>query len=236
MTRGGVVTGLGFEARLFERVWTGSPVYTAAAPGARAAAAAQRLLQDGATWLLSFGVAGGLRPGLEPGVLVVSTVIQDVSRSFVCHADPVAAALGAAPGTLITVGTPVTEPAAKAELAAAGAVAVDMESAHVAAAAHAAGVPMLAIRAVADPADRRLPRLATRAVDAQGQLVAAAVVRSLVTDPGDWPAVAQAAGDAARARASLRRAATGLARLAREGLLHRLLHVPIEDVDGRALL
>ena len=68
MKRPGIVVGMGAEARVARRF--GFPVAT---PGN-----AEALLADGADGLISFGIAGGLVPGLKPGTLVVATeVITD---------------------------------------------------------------------------------------------------------------------------------------------------------------
>jgi len=51
-----------------------------------------------------------------------------------------------------------------------GAVAVDMESAAVAAVAQERALPFLAVRAIADPADMALPSAVMRAADAHGRI------------------------------------------------------------------
>src|SRR4051812_47660360 len=73
MKRPGIVVGMAAEARIARR--SGFPVATLS--GARA------LLADGADGLISFGIAGGLAPGLRPGTLVVATeVITEDGRRY----------------------------------------------------------------------------------------------------------------------------------------------------------
>jgi hypothetical protein len=191
----------------------------------------------GADVLVSFGTAGGLAADLRPGALLVATGIVDAEGAWVLPgAAMVARELGARAVRLASVGAPVMDVAGKARAAARwSAAAVDMESVAVARAACTVGKPVLVVRAVADPAERRLPRLAARAVGADGRLRPAAIAVSLLRWPGDWPAVVRAGRDAAAARETLGRAAARLAILAGQGLLERLLDVPVEDVVGRPL-
>jgi hypothetical protein len=86
-----------------------------------------------------------------------------------------------------------------------GAIAVDMESHIVASVAVKHAIPMAAIRVITDPAVRGLPKSAIGAMRADGTTDIAAVLRLLVKNPGELPAVLRTAFDARAARASLRR-------------------------------
>jgi len=73
-----------------------------------------------------------------------------------------------------------------------------MESRGVAEAAHEAGVPFVALRAVADPADRSLPPAAVDAINAYGRLRPLRVLLGLLRRPRDLAALFALATDARR--------------------------------------
>ncbi len=131
----------------------------------RARIAAERLLDAGATLLLSVGVAGALRRELKPGALIVPDEI--VTETAAWHPDTgLTAALRAALsgplapacGRLLANPTVLATPAEK-RLAGErfDCIAVDMESAGVCAAAAAAGCPIAVIRVVADAHSDPIP-------------------------------------------------------------------------------
>ncbi|MEI8234969.1 MAG: hypothetical protein WCH57_09820 [Verrucomicrobiota bacterium] len=107
----------------------------------------------GGRWesLIAAGFAGGLDPSLPAGALVLSGEAPlERAREI----------LGARAhvGGLATTSAPMETPEAKAELfRASGAVAVDMETAAIAAFCRENGVPWLALRGISDPAERPLP-------------------------------------------------------------------------------
>ncbi|HEY0425948.1 MAG TPA: hypothetical protein VGC82_21710, partial [Rhodopila sp.] len=68
----GFVTGLAAEARIASRF--GYPVRVGGTP-AGAGVAASELIEQGATALVSFGLAGGLDPALRPGTVVVASIV-----------------------------------------------------------------------------------------------------------------------------------------------------------------
>ncbi|KGM29986.1 hypothetical protein P409_35775, partial [Inquilinus limosus MP06] len=69
----GILTGLAREAEIARRV---SPlVACSASDPARAERLARDLAGQGATALLSFGIAGGLAPDLPTGALVIGTAV-----------------------------------------------------------------------------------------------------------------------------------------------------------------
>ena len=208
--------------------------------GEAACVAAETLVADGAHALVSFGLAGGLKEkeGLASGTpIVADRVVTEAATWRLRDAAPLAHELAARAGPLYSAATPLATPAEKRAAAArTGAFAVDMESGHVLAAARRHGLPALVLRVVADPAERALPRLAASAARPDGTLDPWATATALLRYPTDWWLVALSARDTARARAALRRAAAGLARLAGEGVLERFLDVPIEDVGRGPLL
>jgi adenosylhomocysteine nucleosidase len=171
---------------------------------AGAGAAAARLLAQGATALVSFGLAGGLDPVLRPGTVIVAVdVLSDGERV------PADAALGARFGgvtgqTVLAETAVVADAAAKRALfAATGAHAVDLESGAVARIARAHGVPFAVVRAICDPAERSLPPAALAALDAAGKIGLTAVLRSVARQPGQIPGLLALARDAVRGRRAL---------------------------------
>ncbi len=177
-------------------------------PG-RAAQAARRLLSDGCSALLSFGMAGGLDPALAPGTLVLATAVQAPDGENYPSDEAWRAALGARIPALAAIllgcDAPVSDPAEKARLfAATGAAAVDMESHAIAAVAADAGIPFLALRAVADPAHRAVPPAALLGVGPDGGTRPGAVLAALVFAPREIPSVMALAGESRRALSALR--------------------------------
>lgn len=176
---------------------------------------ARSLVDDGATALISFGLAGGLDPSLSPGALVVPSTVLSNGQIYVC--DPaLSEALGGMPiRSLLAVGTAVATAAEKQRLwRDHGAAAVDMESGAVAEVASAAGVPFAVIRAICDPADRDLPVSAVQALDLQGRIAFGTMARIVLRNPRELLGLATLGRDAARARRSLVRGAESLRRLA----------------------
>ncbi|HYR57857.1 MAG TPA: hypothetical protein VEO95_04480 [Chthoniobacteraceae bacterium] len=124
--------------------------------GAGPAAAARhvgRALADRPEMLIATGFAGGLDPALRSGDIVIATNFSD--SALIARARPRRSLHF---GALTSVALPVESIAAKSTLARdTGAIAVDMETAPVAAACVRAGVPLLAARVISDPSGEALP-------------------------------------------------------------------------------
>jgi adenosylhomocysteine nucleosidase len=180
-----------------------------------AARMAQRLVDDGATALISFGFAGGLDPALPPGALVVPQRVLSHGRSLPCDA-ALSAALGGQPiACLLGSDSIVTAAADKRRLwQETGAGVVDMESGVVAEVATASGIPFAVVRAVCDPATRGLPAAALTALDPNGRVAKMRMAGILARHPGQIPALIILGRDAALARKALIRGAESLGRLA----------------------
>jgi hopanoid-associated phosphorylase len=204
----GAVVGLRREARLLARLAPGVRVACSGARPARAARLAEELLADGAPALISFGLAGGLAPGLRPGRLLLPERVLLPGGGAIAvdpawHARARAALPEAATAPLGGSDRPLADPAAKAALHRAGAAAVDMESHAVARAAAAAGRPFLVIRAVADPAGRALPAAALVAVAPDGGTRLAALLLALARRPAELAQLVRLARDGSAAFAAL---------------------------------
>ncbi len=197
------MVGLAAEARIARRL--GHPVAIGGGGAAGAEQAARRLVADGATALLSFGLCGALDPALRPGALLVpQTVLDGPARHA---ADPALAARfgGPTPHLLLAGETIAATAAEKRRLReATGADAIDLESGAVA----RIGLPFAVVRAVCDPADQDLPPAALVALDAKGAIGFFRVLAALAARPAQLPALLALARQAAAARAALLRAVT----------------------------
>jgi adenosylhomocysteine nucleosidase len=173
-----VTTGIGFE---------------------RAARAVEAILDSERTdHLIVVGVAGGIGPSVAVGDLVVPEVVIDVASG----AEYRPARLGAqAPrGLLASADGLLAEPAAIARLAARGVVAIDMETAAIAAACERRGCPWSVFRAISDRADDGTTDDAIyRLAGPDGRPDLAAVCRFVATRPWRVPQLVRLAGGMTRA-------------------------------------
>lgn len=191
MTGTGIVVAMRWEARGLDRC---SAAIRISGPGARRASdAARRLVDGGASALVSWGVAAGIDPSLRAGTLLLpDRVLAANGDRFrpdvgwhgravhaVSYLEPMIAPLAEAAFVL-------HDPASKAELRRrTSAVAADMESVAVLRVAAAAGLPALVIRAVLDPASLAVPEAWSRAVSVDGRLRAMRVLGALAR-PRSW--------------------------------------------------
>ena len=210
----GAVTGLAAEATVAREIGFEAMAGGGSAAGTEAAATA--LLVRPVIGLVSFGIAGGLAPGLQSGALLLPAAVR--ARSGAAYWVDVEwhLRLGAAArkaGLAVTVGgmlgseaiaATATEKAAL--YAETNAVAVDLESHLVAAVAQRARVPFVVLRAVADPAERDLPPAALLPLTGTGRPNLPRVLLSLARHPRQMTALLTLAGESRRALEALRRA------------------------------
>ncbi|MDX8410800.1 MAG: hypothetical protein R8K46_02855 [Mariprofundaceae bacterium] len=158
--------------------------------------AAQELLAQGCSALLSWGCAGGLSAPLQPGHLLLpgkiitpegreygvdsmwhDRLVRSLSADFLTH-----------DGALAATGVMLTTSLEKRALhKKTGAVAVDMESAAIAALATEAGLPFAVIRAVADDAASCIPACVGNSMDHQGHVLMSRLMACLALRPWQWP-------------------------------------------------
>jgi adenosylhomocysteine nucleosidase len=160
--------------------------------GYQAAQTAARALVDaGVSALMTFGMAGGLDPGLKAGSIVLpgELISPSGARFITCRAwrERIAAAVSAScavsEGNLLTSALAIDSVAAKAAAyKSSGAVAVDMESAAVAEVAAAARLPFIAVRVIVDTAADVLPR-AVVAASRAGRVQLARLIAGLLLAP-----------------------------------------------------
>jgi nucleoside phosphorylase len=206
----GVVVALEMERR-----WISAPeplIETSGVGAERAEAAARRLLDRGATALVSWGTAGGLDPKICPGTIVLPQAVIDTagSRSEVDleWRDRLVTRIGdrvdVSTSELLSVVRPITSAEEKRELhrrTAAGAV--DMESAAVASVSKRAGIRFIAVRVVVDAAAVSIPKAALGMFDEGGRLKKSSLIR-FVLHPLWWPGLIVLAHANAAAGRSMR--------------------------------
>lgn len=186
----GVVVGMLSEARLLDGL--GCEVVAGGGYEVSTRCKIEELVDKGVTALASFGIAGALDPLLKPGELIIADrVVMPDGRLLSCDANwlersqqKVTAKIGTIAGTSIAAATQVEK---RILFEKTGAIAVDMESHHVAEAAQLYGLPFLVMRAIADTAQESIPEAALRGLDKEGRAAIGAVLLSLLKNPCQLP-------------------------------------------------
>ncbi len=228
MAKIGIITGLQFEADILraeaKRMPHGErPIVVCHGMGrARARAAAEAAAAEGATALLSFGIAAGLDPRLEAGDVIAAATIHDgpatlagdtawTARLHEGYKDALRITRGIIVRSDVIIGTALEKTNA---FKATGASAADMESYGVAEAAAALNFPFAALRAIADTASDDLPPTAMSAATPDGRISMMKSAFGALTHPGETPALMALGQRTSAARQSLKL-------LARLGLTRR---------------
>lgn len=225
----GIVTALAAEARALTsrslrvreaiQLDAGRSIYLCGMGQEAARQGALALIETGADALVSFGVAGGLAPGLRSGTLLCPSCVLD-ERSHDYRPDPswraallrrfAAASLPVMEqGSLLSLPAPlltVTEKGAMRERH--QSLAVDMESAAIARVADEHRMPFVVLRAIVDERDDQVPAPLQAGIDAWGRPLAARMLLTLLRHPhllAELPGLAARMGKATR---TLRAAAT----------------------------
>jgi len=206
--KGGVVavTCLALEARIAQG--PGVSVLCIQTPGLRQAL--QAAIAQGASGIISFGIAGGLAPDLVAGDWVVASGVWSGKKVIATDRAWSQRLLeilpSAAHAKVVGWDTLVPSIEQKSDLYdTTGAVAVDMES-HIAgqvAAEH--HIPFAACRVIIDAANRALPPAATLGLSLDGTPDVPAVLRSVWQYPGQIPSLVRTAFDYRVAEQALRR-------------------------------
>jgi len=172
--------------------------------------ALENAVAHGGRGIISFGIAGGLTPEFRPGDWVVASKVASAHGHFPTNRSWSGNLLNALPtamsAAIFGADAPVVESAAKLMLGqSSGTVAVDMES-HIAARVAANhGLPFAACRVIVDPANRTLPPAALVGLRADGTPDIVAVLRSVLRQPSQLPALIRTASDANAAHRALLR-------------------------------
>lgn len=160
--------------------------------------------------LVSFGIAGALKPGLRAGDIILSTEVVDEDRRWLSSdilrsrlselVDEIGAIEGPVLGAQVAVATKVDK---RRAWRATGAIAVDLESVVVARAAAALGIPFVVLRAIADPAARELPPAALLPLNGDGTPALGPVLASVLARPRQLPTLLTVAREARQALQAL---------------------------------
>ena len=164
--------------------------------------------------VVSWGLCGALDPRFRPGDLILGAEVvsgEGAVRADEAVTSSLAQRLRSAGAHVVVErlaasDAPVLSAAAKAELRrATGAAGVDMESLIAGQFALKQQVPFAILRAVADPAERDLPPLVLRAVDSDGGVDAAAIIKELIRSPSQFAGLRALAADSGAAFRALKR-------------------------------
>lgn len=161
--------------------------------------AAQLLIAQGATRLISWGCAGALSTGLQSGDLVLANTLIDadgetidINADWHRHVKSFLSKLACESGFLLQCGdlleskTLVSTSRDKQQLHhKTNAIALDMESVAIAKVAQAHALPFLAIRAIADPVTMDLPKAIGHALNPQGDVELGKLLKFLLWHPSE---------------------------------------------------
>jgi hopanoid-associated phosphorylase len=202
-------TGLKREAQILA-----GPGVLAIPGGGRSTALETALLAaaaEGASGIISIGLAGALAQGLAPGDWVVADAVvvgdERLTTAPAWRAHLVATLPGAKAGAFLGSEAMLTDAAEKqrARLAT-GAIAVDMESHIAARVAQRLGLPFAAARVISDAADRGLPAAVKVGMTPEGGMALWPVLGALARDPGQLASLIRTGLEAERAFQALIRA------------------------------
>ena len=219
MSRLGIITGISREAQCLAGAPADPsshreiPLFRSAFGPDAAARAAQGLVEQGVGGLASAGIAGGLDPLLRAGDLLLPREVVGPERIYPVDPlwrDGLAGRLGGKieQGRLLGVDVTIAGVAEKAALAKQhDARAVDMESHAVARVAAAASLPFLAVRVIADPAGRTIPRAALQAIGPDGSLRPGRAIGAFMLRPWEIVGCLRLFADERAALRNLRRVA-----------------------------
>lgn len=200
-------TGLEAEAKIARRAGLGAVV---GGGNHRRTVKVTEEAASAAECLVSFGIAGGLKPGLRAGDIILSTEVIDEHRIWLSSdslrprisdlVEEIGAIEGPVLGAQIALATKRDKRRAWKET---GAIAVDMESVVVARSAAALGIPFVVLRAIADPAVRELPPAALIPLDEDGKPSLGQVLASVMLRPRQLPNLLTVAREARQALQAL---------------------------------
>ena len=156
--------------------------------------AAETLVSNGATHLISWGCAAALSPELKSGDLTLADALLDaqhvqININSAWHAqvkNSLAKSLSVHTGTLLESLQIVALSSDKKQLhTKTQAIVLDMESVAIAKVAQEKNLPFLAIRAIADPVKMDLPQAVSVAMNKQGKVLISPLLKYLLFHPSE---------------------------------------------------
>lgn len=187
----GILCGLESEAVLARQI-QGAYVACAAARPHKARDLARELVDKGATRLMSFGIAGGLKSGLPLGSLIIGSHVTSLDNTWTCDTNWVNSLAQNLPHAHRggVWGSEFLVPTAhdKQELhLKSGCLIVDMESQCAAQIAAKAGIPLAVIRTVCDTSEMDVPPIVMAAIAENGTINIKTALLHILRNPTQIP-------------------------------------------------
>jgi len=206
----GILCGIEAEAAIARRI-NGANVACAAARPQKARWLARELVKQGARRLLSFGIAGGLEPGLPIGTMVIGAQVSAEDGHWACDAGWVGDLMQSFPqahcgpvwGSETLVGAAREK---RALYQKSRALIVDMESQCAAQIAAEANLPLAVLRVVCDHADMDVPSVVMAMIGEDGSITPWKALWHIARHPGQIPDLLHVAGGMGRALSVLKKA------------------------------
>lgn len=205
----GILCGLESEAKIARKI-PGALVACAAARPRKGRELAQGLVEQGATKLMSFGLAGSLESSVLLGDVFIGMRVVSAKGRYPCDeawghelADKIPhAKRGSVYGAETLVAT-VAEKSALHQNT--GCALVDMESQCIAEVAASAKIPMIVLRAVCDNPDMNIPAFVMAAIAEDGSIKVMRALIHLALHPLQIPDIFQVTRGTAQALGALRK-------------------------------
>lgn len=181
--------------------------------------AAELLISQGATRLISWGCAAALADNLKPGDLTLPPTLLDanhlqIASNSAWHSytqNLLANSLPVHSGALLESQEIVALSHEKKHLhLATNAIVLDMESVAIAKVALQNNLPFLAIRAIADPVTMDLPKAVVHALNEQGEIILPRLLSYLLVHPTELAGLIQLGLHFHAAKKTLKQVATQL--------------------------
>lgn len=204
----GILCGLESEREIAAKV-KGAIVVCAAARPHKARELAQELVQQGATRLMSFGIAGSLDSSVNLGDIFIGTRVESTKGHWSCDERWGRDLAGKIPqakrGGVYGSETLVATTQDKEYLFQnTGCAIVDMESQCIAEVAEAANLPLIVVRAVCDDSAMNVPPLVMQAIAENGSVSIPRALTSLLRHPWQIPDLLKVGLGTSKALSALR--------------------------------